>query len=495
MRVINIMYDSLNRHLLSPYGCDFTITKNFRRLQEKSVTFDNFYAGSLPCMPARREMHTGRYNFLHRSWGPLEPFDQSVYKILSENGIYTHFVSDHAHYWQEGGLTYHTKFSTCEFIRGQEGDLWRGDVCGYTEPLDMRRQDEVNRRYIQKEEEFPHVKVFRAGMDFLEKNVNQDNWCLHLEYFDPHEPFYAPESYKKMYDSDEFSCDWPPYGKIGDKQELKSVRRNYYALLTFCDVYLGKILDFMDEHDMWKDTMLIVNTDHGYLLGEHGYYAKNYMPVFEEISHLPFFIWDPVSGQRNIRNSALSQTIDIAPTLCDFFHLDIPKEMQGKSLLPVLRDGATNREYALFGYFGKHVNITDGRYVYMRAGRREKLYNYTIMPTHIFTPFSKEELQKTERVLCDSFSFTDGIPVMKVPAETSTSPDNSAYWFNRHMEFGDLLYDLKIDSKQKRALKGEKEVEQRMIKAMISLMKESEAPKEQFERLGLQREETEEKNE
>ena len=74
---IMIMYDSLNRHLLEPYGCDWTKTPNFARLARRAVTFDNCWAGSLPCMPARRELHTGRYNFLHRSWGPLEP---DVYK-------------------------------------------------------------------------------------------------------------------------------------------------------------------------------------------------------------------------------------------------------------------------------------------------------------------------------------------------------------------------------------------------------------------------------
>ena len=84
-------------------------------------------------------------------------------------------------------------------MRGQEGDLWKGDVCGYTDFQDLKRQEYVNREYIKDEEDFPHVRVFRSAMEFLEKNVEQDNWCLHVEYFDPHEPFYVPESYKKMY--------------------------------------------------------------------------------------------------------------------------------------------------------------------------------------------------------------------------------------------------------------------------------------------------------
>ena len=99
MKAIMVMFDSLNRHLLEPYGCDWTKTPNFARLAEHTVTFDNFYAGSLPCMPARRELHTGRYNFLHRAWGPIEGYDDSMPEILKSNGIYTHLVTDHWHYW------------------------------------------------------------------------------------------------------------------------------------------------------------------------------------------------------------------------------------------------------------------------------------------------------------------------------------------------------------------------------------------------------------
>lgn len=84
MRAITVMYDSLNRKYLPNYGDNLSIMPNFRRLAKKTVTFDNFYVGSLPCIPARRELHTGRYNFLHRCWGPLEPFDDSIASILEK---------------------------------------------------------------------------------------------------------------------------------------------------------------------------------------------------------------------------------------------------------------------------------------------------------------------------------------------------------------------------------------------------------------------------
>ena len=77
MKTVFLMFDSVNRLMLEPYGGFFLETPNFKRLAERSVTFDNHYVGSMPCMPARRDMQTGRLSFLHRSWGPLEPFDNS----------------------------------------------------------------------------------------------------------------------------------------------------------------------------------------------------------------------------------------------------------------------------------------------------------------------------------------------------------------------------------------------------------------------------------
>ena len=128
MKAILVLFDSLSRKFLPPYGNDWVQAPNFTRLSENGVTFDNCFVGSMPCIPARRDLHTGRYNFLHRSWGPLEPFDDSMPEILKQNGIYTHLVSDHYHYWEDGGATYHNRYSSWEMVRGQEGDKWKGEV-------------------------------------------------------------------------------------------------------------------------------------------------------------------------------------------------------------------------------------------------------------------------------------------------------------------------------------------------------------------------------
>ena len=214
MRTVFVLFDSLNRKALSCYGGTKIPTPNFQRLANKSVIFDNHYVGSLPCMPARRDLHTGRLNFLHRGWGPLEPFDHSFAALLhKEKKIYSHLISDHFHYWGDGAATYHNRYDTYDFIRGQEGDPWKAmvepqwkrfkEMYHPTQYSEIRRnkysRNIINREYIKEYKEFPSVRCFDAGIEFLSGNKSANNWLLHLETFDPHEPFHAPEEFRKNF--------------------------------------------------------------------------------------------------------------------------------------------------------------------------------------------------------------------------------------------------------------------------------------------------------
>ena len=128
MRTIFVLFDSLMRTAVGCYGSTTVQTPNFDRFARRAVTFDTHFVGSLPCMPARRDLHTGRLNFMHRSWGPLEPFDNSFPEMMRDAGIHTHLVTDHMHYFEDGGATYHGRFRTWDFIRGQEYDPWKAMV-------------------------------------------------------------------------------------------------------------------------------------------------------------------------------------------------------------------------------------------------------------------------------------------------------------------------------------------------------------------------------
>lgn len=489
MKAILMMFDSLNKRMLEPYGCDWTHTPNFRRLAEHGIQFENCYAGSLPCMPARRELHTGRYNFLHRSWGPMEPFDDSMPEILKNNGIYTHLISDHYHYWEDGGATYHTRYKSWEIVRGQEGDPWKANVkdpeiprCALSRESEGWRQDWVNRRYIDREEKFPLVKSVELGEEFLRENHDCDNWFLHLECFDPHEPFYSPEYYKQKYphdyEGDHF--DWPPYRQIGEQdspQAKEHIRCQYASLLSMCDTYLGKILDVMDEYNMWEDTLLIVNTDHGYMLGEHEWWGKNVCPLYTQIANTPLFIWDPrLKIQGETRNS-LVQTIDLVPTLYNYFGIPVPGDVMGRDLSPVLEKDEAIRTEALYGIHGATINCTDGRYIYMCAPDKNipDAYNYTLMCTHLRQFFTVDELHTAE--LAGPFAFTKGCKVLKIK---KGKPKFQSIPIN----FGDMLFDLQSDPDMNEPVKNN-EVELRMRKIIARVLRENDAPEELYEKYGL----------
>ncbi len=491
MKAIMVMFDSLNKKYLSAYGNEKVITPNFTRLANKAVTFDKFFAGSLPCMPARREIHTGRLNFLHRSWGPLEPFDDSMPEILKNKGIYTHLISDHFHYWEDGGATYHPRYSSHEFVRGQDGDLYKALVNTPKLPKTHSNNrsgpsfthDMINRMYIDSEEKMPQAKCFNLGLEFIEANHDADNWFLQLETFDPHEPFFTQEKYKELYkhkyEGDHY--DWPVYNTTNDDDEesINHVQNEYKALVTMCDNYLGTILDMMDKHNMWEDTMLIVNTDHGFLLGEHEFWGKNIQPFYNEIVNTPFFIYDPRTESSGERRDALAQTIDIAPTLLDFFNVDIPKDMEGKALKETVEKNVKVRDHLLFGMAGGHVNITDGKHVYMRAPKSYlnlPKYEYTLMPTKMNSRFTPNEMQNLE--LQEPFSFTKGVKTLKIPTSFAINP----YWY------GDLLFDLEKDPEQNSPFRDYK-VESNLVNEMVSLMKANDAPEEQYERLGILKDE------
>jgi hypothetical protein len=272
---------------------------------------------------------------------------------------------------------------------------------------------------------------------------------------------------------------------------VEHCRHEYAALLSMCDTYLGDVLDLMGELDLWKDTLLLVWTDHGFLLGEHDCWAKLRMPWYQELAHTPFFVWDPRSGKRGERRSALVQpAIDLGPTLLDYFGLVPTKDMLGKSLRNVIARDEPVRDAAIFGVHGGQVNVTDGRYVYMRAAQSDALplYQYTLMPTHMARMFDIDELQDIQ--LSEPFRFTKGCRVMRIGGSGSAyklgagkSGEKQEPWYHEESRWT-LLFDVQADPKQQRSL-DDKEVEQRMIAHLIHLMRECDAPVEQYERLGL----------
>ncbi len=502
MKAVFVLFDSLNRLALGAYGGWWIATPNFDRFAQRAVTFDKHYVGSLPCMPARRDMHTGRLNFMHRSWGPLEPFDNSFPQILDEHGIHTHLVSDHLHYFEDGGSTYHTRFTTWDFIRGQEYDPWIAMVKPPIERLRerfspkhydfsssrKRLQHATNTEIMTLEEDYPGPKCIAAGLKFLERNRDADNWFLQIECFDPHEPFMAPERFKSQYQTGYNGgiLDWPVYEEVHDNpEEIAEIRANYAALVAMCDHYFGQLLDFFDAHDLWSDTMLVLTTDHGFLLAEHDWWGKNRQPYYEEISHIPLMAHHPAHAREAGRRvSCLSQTIDLMPTFLDAFGCYAPAEVRGESLLPAFSGEERPRDGVAFGMFGGPVGVTDGRYAYYLYPddlMAPDLGEYTLMPMHLHTLFTADEIRTAQ--LAEPFDFTKGMPVMRIDA----LKDARRIPIHDDANFGDIgtkLFDLASDPGQTHPI-DDPQTAARLEAIIARIFAEHDAPREIYARMNL----------
>ncbi|MCZ7645464.1 MAG: sulfatase [Planctomycetota bacterium] len=489
MKTLLILLDTLRRDYLRCYGNDWVHSPNLTRLAERSVVFENHWVGSLPCMPARREFMTGRHNFLHRTWGPIEPFDDVLPIELEQRKVFSHLITDHYHYFELGGENYHTCFDTWDFYRGQESDPWVSlvDAAAMPETLSkrMNMQNWKNRSKQLKEEDFSAARTAQAAVRWLEENKAADHWFMQVEIFDPHEPFYCAPKYRELYGDawDGPLFDWPAYDEVKESPEaVAHIRKCYAGLLTMTDAWVGKIFDTLDALDLWKDTLVILSTDHGTMLAEHDYWMKNYMPVYNEIAHIPLLVHLPGSRKGGTRCGALTQSVDVMPTILEHHGCTIPPHVYGHSFLKAL-EGQPTRQDAIFGYFGKALNLVDGKHVYMRnpvSKGDAPIYEYTAMPARSTWFRNRDQYDKIE--MGRYFGHAYNMPLYKIPGGGGPPKhhEGEPSYAARHQ-----LWDLEQDYKQAAPLDNPA-LEKRLAERIRAHMQACEAPVEQYARLGLE---------
>lgn len=508
MKTVLILLDSLNRRFLPVYHPASDVqTPNLDRLAAHCRVFDQHWCGSAPCMPARRDLLTGRLNFLERPWGGIEPYDHVLPTLLKTKNVFTHMETDHIHYAECGGENYWTSFTSWNVQRGTESDKcnWMPDQGGI--PKESPPPGYVGAwessyaatqtLYGGKAENFSTPRTLTAAAEWLEKNASADNFLLWAEGFDPHEPFDVPDEFLALYDEPVYPHGpdpfWPAYGDRDYPEPIAHrLRSRYKALLTMTDHYLGRILDVLDQHDMWKDTMVILTTDHGYMLGEQGYWAKNNVPDRNEVFHIPLMIAAP--GIAPGRSQALTQNIDLFPTLLEAFGVEpsiCRNPIHGKSLWPVLRNETdTVHDAVIYGTYAKSVCVNDGHRVYVREpavpSENEPLYLYgstmTLLDQYIgYDTMSHEEIKTIGFARLPWTPY----PVYKIPARC-------IHWKNGSQRFDHIndvagksrLYDLDTDYSQEHPLT-DPELETAYIRLLKGKMIAHDSPEEQFQRLGL----------
>jgi hypothetical protein len=338
---------------------------------------------------------------------------------------------------------------------------------------------------FQSEEDFFAPKVFTATANWLEKNHTHHHWYLAVDSFDVHEPFHCPEPYASMYTAedplDPGLINWPYYGRIDEGQsrlterQVAFVRAQFAGKVTMVDRWFGKVLDALDRLKLWDNTMVIVTADHGHFLGDHGWMGKPNAPLYNVLTHTPLMIWYPGSPHLGGRISALTAAVDLYATKLEAIGAQLPEHVHSRSLLPLLR-GETDqhRAWALYGYWGSTVNVTDGRYTYLHPCQDDTptdCYSTMMMNPHgWFQPVQVQKEAEAGRFL----PYTDS-PVWRYPAMSYT----------RHRE--PLLFDVQADPGQKNNLAGQGLAEEARMRALlVEALNELEAPQRQYERLGLE---------
>jgi len=488
MNVICILLDSLNRHFLPAYGSRLANTPNLDRLARRSAVFDRNFIGSAPCMPARRDLWTGNQEFLWRPWGSLEPWDCPLPRVLRGSGVVTQLITDHYHLFEEGGENYHTDFDGWEFIRGHENDPWVTQPSPKPDHLEILTDRYArNMTRLRREADFFAPRTMTAAAQWLEENCRQPApWFLMIDEFDPHEPFHVPPPYDTMYD-DQWRGPllfWPRYGRRDfTEDQARHVRALYAGKVTMVDHWLGRVLDQLDKFELWDSTAVILMTDHGHFLGEHGWWGKPACPPYNTIAHTPLMIHLPGDTGAGRRIDALTTTVDLYTTILDCFGLQPPAPVQGRSLLPLLRGEAQAvRDHVLYGWFGQWVGWTDGRLTYLRAPRGSNTPLAVYSQRWSTAPWWR--LPKPESVRMQWGAFIPGVPYAVGRMELSPSEMAPLSCDPGAVCGDDFLFDLETDPDQRNNLASTPLAETCADKLRAALKADG-APPEQFARLGL----------
>ena len=365
MNVIWIVADTFRRDHLGAYGADFIHTPALDSLASQAVRFDSHYSGAFPTMPTRADHFTGRWTMSFMGWEPFSENVGTLAQVLTDRGVHTAAVVDTPFYWRHG-FNYDRGFQTFFTVQGQEGSATRVQRINHHESRDTVAwwRKESDRNVAQ--------TMTRAG-DWLERHY-KEQFFLYVDTWDPHEPWDAPSYYTELYMPDyDGEVVQPVYAHWRDAPEMseskvKKAQATYSGEITMVDTWIGHLLRKVENMDLMEDTAVIFTTDHGFYFGEHDglfgkmTYAKrddgrlyrhgdpdaqwSHSPLYEELVHIPLLVRVPGAAS----GSYMGQTsaIDVMPTVLELFEERAPGWVQGRSLLPAVRDpGLRGREFTI----------------------------------------------------------------------------------------------------------------------------------------------------
>lgn len=379
MNCIWITTDSFRQDHISCYHPEGTIddsgnslkvsTPNLDRLAQRSVLFERMRSEALPTIPCRRGIFTGRRVFPWREelfpkglvvntpgWRPIPQDDVSVAEHLGAQGYVTAMVADTYHLFKPA-MNFHRGFQSFHWERGQEFDQWK------TAPLpqarldrhtksDVRleaRRNRVLTQFLQNhpnpevEDEYPVARTFTWAMDWLEGNRAHDRFFLYIDTFSPHEPWLTPRRFLEPYAPDAAEPDLI-YGNPYLRSELSAaehhhLRARYAGACSMVDHWIGRLLDTLDRLDLWKDTLVILMSDHGKIIGEFGSYGMQPRCTGPALSPVPCLIAHPEGQNAGRRFPGWLYNIDVTATMLAQLGCEPKPDVEGQDVWPAVSAG------------------------------------------------------------------------------------------------------------------------------------------------------------
>ena len=366
--VLFIAVDDL-RTELNCYGAAHMHTPNIDRLARQGVLFERAYCQQAVSAPSRNSIMTGLrpdatgiYDLatFFRTKVPdvvtlAEHFKNNGYRAEATGKIYHtgHGNQDDAQSWSvprwgHGGIVQ----SLTKIVRGDTTHL----------ESDFPKINNVNLPWYcsdSPEENMTDAIVAGIAVERI-KALKENPFFLAVGFIKPHLPFVAPRKYWDLYDRSKIEIPdrnnpegMPEFALVSfgelrkyhgipesgylDDETSRNLIHGYYAAVSMIDAQIGKLLDALEENGLTGNTIIVLWGDHGWKLGEYGNWCKH--SNFELDTHVPLIISAP-GVKKGVKTKSLAEFVDVYPTLCDLAGLGKPAHLEGKSLLPVLKNPA-----------------------------------------------------------------------------------------------------------------------------------------------------------
>ena len=412
--VLFIAVDDL-RPELGCYGHPMIKSPNIDALASRGVVFERTYCQQAVCGPTRASLLTGRrpdttkvYDLKTHIRTAL-PDVVTLQQHFKNNGYFSEGMGKLFHGGLEDEPSYSvphrpakgSRYVLEENLRlEKEGGKVTVDTGGAAEATgNTRMRASATECADVADEAYPDGRLANMAVEALSRlavkatskqKEEQQPFFLGVGFSKPHLPFCAPKRYWDLYDRSRIPLpyaerpknapdiaftnwgelrsysDIPDLGNV-DEVKTRELIHGYYACVSFMDAQVGKLLEELDRLDLRKDTVVILWGDHGWKLGEYSSWCKH--TNFELDTHVPMIISDPDIPQGK-RVNALTEFVDIYPTLAETCGLPLPDGLEGTSMVPLLRDPKTTWKKAAFSQYPRPGNM-------MGYSMRTDQYRYT----------------------------------------------------------------------------------------------------------------------